>query len=275
MAELEKYPVPYYEPTQPYHSEYDNLPLKTLAKRDEAINGELENLAANIKNSSGTQGTLANRLNQSIEEDGSLKNEAVDEALHSIAEHTDNSKELTTEELETIESLGYVVSNPVPFVRMLAAERAKLSLIADEATNMSIQVETPSNVILFEEGPITFSSSVSVTWEVTSGNVIKANLGFPTEAAHRHYYDLIPLTTDYQNYQVTSVNTPFVEGSLRVTVNGFRLSETADIYIPGNLVDDSWTLNSFTPDHEAGTFELNNAITEDDIIRIDFDIALT
>lgn len=275
MAELEKYPVPLYDPNHPYFWTYDNLPLETLKIRDEVINGEVENIAATIRDANGTQGTVANRLNQSINPDGSLKDEAIDEALHSIAEHLDASKELTTEELETIESLGYVVSNPVAYVRMLEVERAKLSLIADEATNMTIQVETPSNTVLFEQGPISFAFSDSVTWEVSSGNVVKANLSFPIEAAHRHYYDLEPVTTDYQTYKVTSVSTPYIEGTLRVFINGVRLSEGADIYIPGNLISDSWTLNSFTADPTAGTFELGEAITEEDIIRIDFDIALT
>jgi hypothetical protein len=275
MAELDKYPVPLYDPNSPYHWSVDNLPLETLATRDEAINGEVENIAATIRDANGTQGTLANRLNQSINPDGSLKADAVDESLHSIAEHTDDSTTLTTEELETIADLGYVVSNPVPYVRMLEAERAKLSLIADEATNIAIQVETPSNAILFEEGAITFASSASITWEVNNGNEVKANLGFPIEAAHRHYYGLEPITTDYQNYKVTSVSTPYMEGTLRVFINGFRIAEGTDIYIPGNLVSESWTLNSFTPDHEAGTFELANAITEDDAIWIDFDVALT
>jgi len=275
VAELEKYPVPLYEPDQPYHWEFDNLPLEALKLRDEAINGQLEYVAGIVRDSNGTQGTLSNRLAQSLEDDGSLKDEAIDEAEHNIAEHTDGTRTLDSEELEEIESLGYDVTNPVPFVRMLEAERDKLALITNEATDVTIHVETPSNVVIFDDGSVVLVSSPTVTWEVASGNNVKANLAFPVEAAHRHYYDLEPITSDYQNYEVTSVATPFVEGSLRVYVNGIKLSSSAEIYVPGNLVTDTWTLNSFTPDHEAGTFELSNVLTEDDIIRIDFDITLT
>jgi hypothetical protein len=274
VPQLELYPVPLYNPLHPNHWEYDNLPLQSLIDRDEAINGELENNSSILRDAIGTQGTLANRLNQSINEDGSLKATAIDEALHNIAEHEDGSKELTSDEIDDIEVLGYVVSNPVPYVRMLEAERDKLALIASEATNLSIEVETPSNVVLFEDGVVTFAPSDSVTWQISSGK-IKANLGFPLEAAHRHYYDMEPVTSDYIEFTVNSISTAFIEGSLRVYINGVRLSSEVDIYVPGNLVSDSWVLISFTPSPEDGSFTLSTEITEDDIIRIDFDVALT
>lgn len=274
MPELEKYPVPLYNPLHPYHWEYDNLPLEALKLRDEVINGQVDYNSGILMDAAGNQGTLANRLNQSMNENGSLKDDAIDEALHNIAEHTDGSKNLTSDELDDLEALGYVVSNPVPFVRMLNAERAKLALIADEAKNMTIQVETPSNIVLYEEGPITLRQSDTISWSVT-GNEVKANLGFPTEAAHRHYYDLEPVTDDYQSFKVTSVSTPYMEDSLRVYINGVRISSSAQVYVPGSDISDAWTLNSFTPDHEAGTFDLSVAINASDIIRIDFDIALT
>lgn len=276
MAELEKFPVPLYNPLHPYHWEYDNLPLKALMDRDEAINGQLEYVAAIIRDSNGTQGTLSNRLDQSLEADGSLKDEAIDDADHNIADHQDGSRTLDSVEITELENLGYELTNPVPFVRMLEAERDKLARIAPEATNMTIGVEeTISNAVLFTQGPVTFTSSPTITFEAVEENKIKANMAFPVEAAHRHYYDLEPVTEDFKNYQVTSVSTPYMEGTLRVTINGIRISSSADIYVPGNLVTDTWTLNSFTPDDSAGTFELATAVTEDDIVRIDFDVSLT
>lgn len=275
MADLEKFPVPLYNPLHPYHWEYDNLPLKVLMDRDEAINNQLEYVSGIVRDANGTQGTLSNRLDQSIDADGSLKDAAVDDVDHNVANHRDGSRTLDSDEIESIESLGYTVTNPVPFVRMLEAERDKLALIASEATNMTVHVETPSNVVMFTQGPIVLVSSLTATWEVAAENEVKLNLAFPVEAAHRHYFDLEPVTSDYQNYEVTSVATPFMEDSLRVYINGIRLSASAEIYVPGALVTDTWTLNSYTPDHEAGTFELENAVTEDDIVRIDFDVALT
>jgi hypothetical protein len=274
MPELDLYPVPLYNPLHPYHWEYDNLPLQNLILRDEIINGQVDYNSGILMDAAGTQGTLANRLAQSIDPNGSLLLAAVDSVMHNIAAHIDGTANLSPTEISSLATLGYVVSNPVPYVRMLNAERAKLSLIADEATNMTIQVQTPSVTVLYTQGPITFVPSETVTWFV-SGNQIQANLGFPIEAAHRHYYDQEPVTSDYQNYQTTSVSTPCRVGTLRVYINGVRLSETANVYVPSAIISAPWTLNSFTPNEEAGTFQLETPITAADIIRIDFDIALT
>ena len=78
---------------------------------------------------------------------------------------------------------------------------------------------------------------------------------------------------DYINYTVDSISSPFVEGSLRVYVNGVRIFEDSEVYVPGPLVDDSWTLLSFTADFDNGSFALSSAISEDDIIKIDYDIS--
>lgn len=275
MPELEKYPVPLYDPLHPYHWEYDNLPLQALKLRDEVINGQVDYNSGILMDAAGNQGSVANRLNQSINADGSLKSSAIDEELHNVAAHTDGSKIMTAGEIAAYATLGYVVSNPVPFVRMLSSERDKLSLIADEATSLAIQVQTPSTTILFNHGSIRLIPSTTVQWNVTAGNEIQANMAFPAEAAHRHYYDLEPVTTDHKNYTTTSVSTPYMDGTLRVFINGVRISESANVYVPGDVVSDPWMLNSFAPDDAGGSFVLTNAITVADTIRIDFDIALT
>jgi hypothetical protein len=283
MPDLSKLPIPKYDPLHPYHWEYDNVPIEVLALRDQLINGELENHAEILRNAAGNQGTIDNRLNQSLEQDGSLKASAIDETLHNISEHSDGSKTVDVSELDYYNNtLNYTnVINPVPFVRMLEAERAKLALISSEATNITFEIETISNTLAIEEGKIYIEGSESIQWDVTApvppsnAVTIKPILTIPLEFAHRHYYDLEPITTDYVTYKVTSVNTPYVEGSLRVYINGIKLITDAEIYVPGNTMTEEWTLNSFTPDHEAGTFELNTAITSSDIIRIDFDVSLS
>jgi hypothetical protein len=257
MPELEKHAPALHDPLHPYHWEYDNLPLQSLIERDRVINDAVDINSAILRGTAGTQGTLANRLNQSINQDGSLKATAMDESLHNIGHHTDGNG-----------------PDAVSYVRMKEAERDKLALIADEATNVTISVETPSNIIVLDDGPVVLKPSSTVEWQVTEGNEIQANLGFPVESAHRHYYDLEPITSDYTNYIVTSVATPYVEDSLRVFINGVRLSSEVEVYVPGNLPTDTWTLIKYTPDHTAGSFVLSNTITIDDIIRIDFDISL-
>lgn len=279
MPDLSQLPVPQYAADQPYHWEYDNLPLKTLADRDLIINAEVDIHAAILRNTSGTQGTLANRLAQSIDEDGNLISDAIDQAEHNIAEHTDGSKNVSNSELNDYIDLGFpTLINPVEFVRMLASERAKLALIADEATNLSMSVETISNIVLFEEGTIELVPSDSVQWEIESPNKVKAVLSISTEFAHRHYYDLTPvmiptedvIPIDYKLFKVTSSATPYIEDSLRVYVNGIRLNRNYSVYYPSNPIS-TWSLNGFIADAANGLFTLTNPITDEDIIQIDFD----
>lgn len=277
MPDLTNLPVPEHTGGQPYHAHYDNIPLEVLADRDYVINAEVNYQSKVLKDAAGTQGNVANRLNQSIEENGDLKTDAVDDALHGIAEHTDGSKTVTTEDLDYyVDTLGYeAVTNPVSFVRMLEAERDKLALIANEATNLEIQVETPSNITLFDDGTIELAASESIHWEITAPNIVKPVLTISTDFAHRHYYEMVYpediSSDDFQNYTLPY---PFVEGSLRVYINGVRLNSKYSVYYPSNPVS-TWTLNMFTPDFEAGTFVLDTPITEEDIIHVDFEVALT
>lgn len=283
MPDLSQIPVPQYSAGQPYHWEYDNVPINNLALRDELINGELENHAKILRLGAGTQGNMANRLDQSIDADGNLKTTAVDQALHSIAEHTDASKTVDSTELDYINNtLGYEsVTNPVAFVRMLDAERSKLSLVASNATDIRFEVETPSVTVEINEGIIALQASDSIQWDLTppvslnQPYILKPVLSISTAFAHNHYYDLEPITADYQNYAVTAVNTPFINGSLRVYINGVRINTDYEIYAPGFLPTTAWTLNKFTPNSSNGTFALANPVTSSDIIRIDFDVTLT
>jgi hypothetical protein len=283
MPDLSQLPVPLYSADQPYHWEYDNLPLQVLSDRDLLINLQVDVHAGILRDTAGTQGTLSNRLNQSIDENGDLKVEAIDQSQHNIAEHTDGSKIVSEIELADYVSLGFPsLTNPVEFVRMLSSERDKLALIANEATNLVVSFETISNIVLFEENTVEFVSSNSIQWEVESPNKVKAVLSVSTEFAHRHYYDLTPvmLPTDdtipilYKLFKVTSTSTPYIEDSLRVYINGIRLNPNYSVYYPSNPVS-TWNLNSFTTDAENGLFTLTNPITDEDIIQIDFDKSLT
>lgn len=254
MPRIELLDVPYYSPTDPYFWEYDNLPLKAIVRRLDLVNYSVDNVIEQITEAIGTQGTISNRLAQSINPDGSLKSTAIDEALHSIEEHEDTDD----------------------YMRMTRAQSEKLDLIADEATDVVIQIDDGTTVTTLDSGTVIFEATDSVEIELEAPNIVKFNLGFPVEAAHQHYYEVTPvhadtLDPDYINYQTTSTPTVFVEDTLRVFINGVRLCSTAEIYVPGSLVDDPWTLISFTPDAENGLFTLSAAITEDDIIRIDFD----
>lgn len=284
MPDLNLFPVPEYQANQPYHWEYDNLPLQTLATRDEVINGEVDRQGQILRDGAGTQGTISNRISQSIDADGNLIPMAIDQALHSIAEHQDLSKMVTPTELSNYIGLGYPsITNPVPFVRMLQAERDKLALIDNNATNMTISVETPSNIVLFQQGPVAIASSASIHWEVDAPNTVKAVLAVSTDFAHRHFYDLVPITVPsddmipvlYKKFKVNMLATPFIADSLRVYINGVRLSAADSIYYPDNSSNPTWSVNKFTPDEANGVFVLDLPISMSDIIVVDFDQSLT
>ncbi len=261
MPRIELIPEVLYGPLDPIHWEIDNLPLKAILRRQDLINLALDNVIEQMRDAIGTQGSLANRLSQSIEANGDLKTSAVDEAMHSIEAHEDTDD----------------------YVRMTREESDKLEDIADNATNVSLKIYTDNTTFnTFTEGVFTIKPSTTVTPSFEAPNIMKLHLAFPEEAAHQHYYGVTPVNADegdpdFINYKVSNTDpvTAFIEGSLKVYINGIRIFEEDEIYVPGPTVEASWTLLKFTSDAEAGLFELSAALSEDDIIRIDFDVSLT
>ncbi len=253
-----------YDPLWPYHHQFDNLPLTHILARQTLINLALDQLINIMEDAEGTAGTVANRLNQSMEDSGALKTVAVDNALHNIGHHTDGD------------------FGGTDYVRMLESERDKLTLISDEATALTIVFDTISGSILFDDEVIAITDSPTVTWNVDSPSTVTANFAFPTSAAHDHFYDLIPIhdnitTPDFINYKSTSTSTVYIDGSLRVYINGIRISETSSVFVYNAAIGPSgvWTLTSFTSDAAAGTFALNRAIDPLDSIIIEFNRNLT
>ena len=276
MADLISSSIPLYSSEMPYHWVYDNIPLEVLKRRDEILASGLDKNTLVLINAQGTQGSLSNRLNQSIDEDGNLKSTAIDQSLHNIAEHADGSKTEDSGVLDYYNNTLMYPSlvNPVSYVRMLHVERDKLSRIADEATNLSIEINLPSQIVILNDGSLILENSETVEWTFTSPNIIKPMINFSLDFVHRHYYDVDPITVDYQNYSVNVLSTPYMEGSLRVYLNGTRLSESTNLYAPGETPSSTEYLISFTSNYAAGTFSLSSAITSSDIIRIDFDVSL-
>lgn len=262
MPQIELIPEVLHQPLDPYHHQFDNLPLRNILTRQDLINYAVDINSNILRDSIGSAGTLANRLAQSIADSGALISAAIDEAEHNIAYHTDGVRTIS--------------GSDISFVRMLEDERDKLTLISDEATALKVQVVTPSTTQLFTDETLEFVESSTITWSLTAPNQIKANTTFPADAVHNHFYDLTPVRqnpsgSDYTNWKTTSVPTVFIEDTLRVYINGIRISASDSVYVPGpDGPDDTWTLTTYTPNHSAGTFALNRDIDSDDVIRIDF-----
>jgi hypothetical protein len=265
-------PVRKYQPLDPYHHIADNGPINDLVENITRINDVVESHNGILTLAIGTQGTLSARLNQSINDDGTLKTVAIDNANHAIASHSDG--------------LG--------FVRMTDSERSKLSNIMTDANDLKIQVECPSTTVMYDTGILTLKASDSIHWR-TDNSGVYADVTFPLTSRHRHYCDVKPtplntLSPDYITYHTTSVATPYVAGSLRVFVNGVRISHydndvspPADTKFPRNTTPTTtWVSLNYTEDVSnitsgvvtTGLFTLSSAILPTDRIVIDFEVLL-
>lgn len=243
MPNINQISVPKYTSNQPYHYDYDNLPLDALIQRELLINNAVNINSEILRQSIGTAGSLSARLNQSINDDGSLKTTAINNALHNIGYHVDG------------------IYDGVEYVRMALSEREKLSLVADEATNFSIGVQGPSDIVYMSDGLMILEPSTTIEWTVLNNQKIRADVTVGLTNPHIHFDTVEPLNEnmppDYQNY-TTNLGTPYAEGSLRVYINGIRIFP-----------------DSYMPYEDGLGFSLQNPITINDSIRIDFTVSLS
>ena len=265
MPNIDLIPEVFYESFHPYHYLFDNMPLYNILARISMVNDtvDLDHIA--LRDAIGTAGSLATRLDTSLNDDGTLKSAAIDTANHGIEHHTD----------ETDQS-GFLLVGDT-FVRMTERERAKLETVQDDANSIILNFETasPSNTpVDFTNGTIVFADSVSTAWRWQAGKIY-LDLAFPVAAAHLHTYDTDPTnpTGDFRTYYVPVT---YLDGSLRVYVNGIRLNEDDAIYHPGAIPTTAWVLNKYTVDTiNPKKFTLDNPLTANDIIKIDFDQSYT
>ena len=231
MPNISNIPVPLYDASDPYHHEFDNAPLKKLIARQELINAVVDSNTALLKAAIGSQGTLANRLNQSLEADGSVKKTAVDDTTHNIGSHVDGLGET---------SPG--ASDSVSFIRMKQTERDKLSLIESDSNSLTAEFTTPSTTVSYANGNLDFEPSDTISWHI-SASKIYANTTFPASSLHQHVYNDTPIhVSDYINYQVNTVPTAYISGSLRVHINGTRIFEDNTVLTPPPASSPSWNV---------------------------------
>jgi len=244
MPNLDSVPIPRYEALQPYHYYYDNLPIEGINTQMFLVNAQVDINQNDIEESVGTAGSLSNRLNQSLEANGSLKTIAVDEALHSIAEHLDEG--------------GYI--------RMTDAERSKLSLVDSAATNLSVEIATVSATLTWPDFANTVSlvDSDTVAWRVELGTgEVQADTTFSKSLITVKSYDVTPVhVSGDMIFKTSSSNTPYTAGSLRVYMGGLRLTKGPTM-IAGFYYTET--------DPDTGVFTLNKAKASSDTLRIDFD----
>lgn len=268
MPEINKITEVLYDGNQPYHVHYDNLPLKNILTRIDLVNAQVDINSEVLRGSGGSVGTLNNRLSVSLEEDGKLKNSAVDQALHNIGAHEDGEYD------------------GVEYVRMKRSERDKLELIQSESNKLELEIEdvlsseTVIEHIVVTNGLLKFKSSDSIAIKFTAPDIVSFHSIYSPETAHIHNYEITPAhqnssEPDYQNYITSSINTPFKDGTLRVYINGFRINQSNPVRVlvgsdPTNSTN--WkNIYVQSLNKDDGTFSLNTSITSSDLILIDFD----
>lgn len=263
MPNINSIPEVLYEPNQPYHYIYDNLPLKNILTRIGLVNIQVDTTADALRGAAGDAGTIGNRLAVSLEQDGSLKSVAIDLARHGIGNHVDGQG-----------------PDGIEYVKMMADERAKLALIQDGANSLSVEIDDQSSLlgdtVTISSGVLKLRKSSSVFFEFEAPNTVRLHSTFPPDVAHRHHYSLEPAPqnspADFRNFKTTSYATAYMEGTLRVYVNGVRLFRSA-VPVPGP------SGTPFSPTYITsespleGIFSLNRTLSEFDVIRIDFDEA--
>lgn len=276
MPDIQSIPEVLYQADQPYHVHYDNLPLRNILDRIGLVNIQVDINTDILRGASGSAGSLNARLDKSLDAAGNIKTDAVDDANHSMASHMDGDG----------------------FVRMTDNERAKLQGVLSEANKLEIEIEDSTGsdeLVAFppagSNGTLKLRKSSTVFFEFQNPDTIRIHSVFPPETAHRHNYDLIPAYDipsgpTFKNYRTTAVNTPFEEGSLRVYVNGMRITSvpvkvlnysSASVTIPNSggiavFPASAWINTHIASENPAGgTFELNRALSPSDVIRINFD----
>lgn len=257
--------VPVYEPNQPYYYTFDNTPINSLIQRDDIINSQVDINTQVLEVAGGKAGDLPTRLNQSLDSYGNLLSLAVNDSMHNIGYHEDG-----------------IGPDYIQYVRMTADERAKLASVDENATNLAITVQptnpqyvAPASPVPFDNGFLNFIPSDTVTWSISDGQKISANVVAQPDG-HIHYDNVTPVsasaTPDYINY-LTGISAPFETNSLMVYINGVRIFPSNLVYVPTSDPNDTWVQNKFTPDVTKTGFALQNAITAADVIIIDFRIS--
>ena len=268
MPNIDKITEVLYDGNQPYHVEFDNLPLKNILTRIDLVNSQVDINSDILRASCGSVGTLENRLAASIEDDGKLKKQAVDSSLHNIGSHEDGEY------------------NGVEYVRMRKDERDKLTDIRSEANKIEVEIEDSISSETIEyytisNGKIRLRASDSTAFEFNEPDIIKIHSVYSPSAMHIHHYEVEPAhavdVSDpdyYKSYKTTIMNTAFINGSLRVYINGTRINSASSTKVligSQPSVDANWKdIYLESQDPTTGTFSLNTTIESSTNIFIDF-----
>jgi hypothetical protein len=209
MPNINSIPQVLYEPNQPYHYHYDNLPLRNILTRIGLVNIQVDTNSDMIRGLAGSAGTPAARIGTALNENGSLKTAAVNSSLHGIGHHGDGQG-----------------PDGIEYVRMKLDERAKLELVESAANNLVIQVDDQSlslgESVTIDSGTIRLKNSSSILFEFEPPNIVRVHSALPSDTARRHNYSIAPVfngnssssssSSGPSQYKTTSLSTPYMRG---------------------------------------------------------------
>lgn len=165
MADLSKIPIRYFEQVDPYGFVVDNRPLRDLESRIDLVNSDITGLSNTLSDAAGDTGSLANRLNVSLEDDGSIKAAAI--PAHDLHIHADSGD----------------------FVKMTSEERTKLSGVSTSASNFGLSINQGQAK---RDEVVNIEESASIKIHETSSGIQFYSI-VPTSYYHLHYGPLEPL----------------------------------------------------------------------------------
>jgi hypothetical protein len=285
MPNINSINIPSYQPNQPYFWTYDNLPIDAIKQRENLINSAVDNNSYELRNAAGDAGTVGVRLAQSMDATGHLLEDAVNGVNHRISSHRDDSANVDANTLSGYQILFSTLTNPVSFVKMLEVERSKLSTVSENANFLQLNIQTASNVAQLTDTQVLFQPSDTISWKLLGNPGVDDQVYLSAEVSsglsnpHKHYYQMTPIkalvSSTSPNYnKVYTIGMTFMSESLKVYINGIRLFSDAVVFYPTRSSTPEFKQNSFTPNLNNNGFSLLNAISSDDIIRVDFDVSM-
>lgn len=204
MADLNSIPVRWYQDNvDRYTADVDNRPLEDLNGRVNLVNTDLETTKTEVREARGSQSSVGNRLDVSLNDDGTLKSEALT-GIPAIA-------------VDEQESVPPVDDDRVWMTR---GEQTKLSLITEQANRILLglnQSEPTDGIVRLVLGN-TLRGAMQPSGEGTT--IMFLDTVFSGDRLHEHKYQQEFLQYSSGIALFPNQEDDVISGSVRLYLNG-------------------------------------------------------
>ena len=249
MPNISSIPVREYQPNWDYNYYYDNIPIGDIETQLSVINNQVDLNRNAISDSVGTAGSLAARLNVSLNDDGSLSATAVNNTNHNIADHSADPNNV--------------------YVLMTYLEQAKLAGIPANANQLHIAMPSDAQIWPDNVGTtLQLQNSDTITWRYEDGTGsdpqgLYADDIVANWVANGIWYN-VPITGSGTNFTTPS-HVSYISGTLRVYINGLRIGNNILYPVNGYYFTEGVATDGVVL---GGDFELNTSLSG--VMYIDF-----